>query len=317
MSVQTSAGANLSIGTTAANLLTDTYVTVNEITNLGQFGRSYDEIKYSNLLNRNVIKFKGQRDDGDIQLDLGRFSGDAGQAAMRVALDIDADYNFKVTLNDPATLPIVSVATVTIPAITVTVTCPIATPAIFTMGSGSAPAAGTPCVLSSTGTVPTGFTAGVTYFVVAPSGATFELAATVGGSAIASTSAGTGTITALLTPPSVFTITGSAPIAGTPVVLVTTGVLPTGFVFGTTYYVVAPSGSTFELAATPGGQPIGGSGTQSGVMTAELFPGTPTTFYFKAKVMSYQTTVGPPNQVVAARTMLGITSGSIIEVAPT
>lgn len=316
MAVQTSAGSGLWIGTTAINLLTDTYINVNEITNLGQFGRSYDEIKHSNLLNRNVVKFKGQRDDGDIQLDLGRFSGDAGQAAMRVALDIDADYNFKVTLNDPATLPIVSVATMTIPAIVETVTCPIAAPAVFT-GSVAAPAAGTPCVLTSTGTVPAGFTSGTTYFVIAPSGNTFELAATVGGSPIASTTAGTGTITATLTPPSIITIGGTAPPAGTPFTLVTTGVLPTGFVFGQTYYVLAPSGSTFQAAATPGGLPIGGSGTQSGVMTAQLFPGTPTTFYFKAKVMSYQTTVGPPNQVVSARTMLGITSGSIIEVAPT
>ncbi len=45
------------------------------------------------------------------------------------------------------------------------------------------------------GSPPTGFTAGTTYYVVSSSGATFRLAATVGGSAIASSSTGTGNVT--------------------------------------------------------------------------------------------------------------------------
>lgn len=233
MPVQTSAGSRLYIGTTASVASTDTYAEVGDITNLGQFGRSYEEIKYNNLGSRNVIKFKGQRDDGDIQLDLGKSDSDAGQLAIKAALDIDLDYNFKITLNDPATPQIISTATIT-----------IATPGVVT-------------------------------------------------------------------------ITGSAPVAGTPVVLSTTGALPTGLVAGTTYFVVAPSGSTLELAATAGGSAINTTGTQSGVHTAVLTPGTPTTFFMKAKVMAYQTTVGPANQVVAARAMLGITSGSISEAAPT
>jgi hypothetical protein len=233
MAVQTAAGSRLFIGTTATASLTDTYLEVGQITNLGQFGRSYEEIKYNALGNRNVIKFKGQRDDGDIQLDLGRSASDVGQAALIAALDVDLDYNFKVTLNDPVT-----------PSVIAALAATIATPSVFTMAT-------------------------------------------------------------------------AAPPNGTPAQLSTTGALPTGFSPFLQYYVVASSSDTFELAATLGGSAIAGTGTQSGQITGTLQLGSPTTFYFKAKTMSYQTTVGPANQVVAARTMLGIASGTIIEQAPT
>lgn len=98
--VNTSSGSKLFIGTTAANALSDSYTEVAEIVNMGEFGRVYEQINYSTLGNRNVRKFKGQRDDGNMELELGRKANDPGQAAMIVALDTDQDYNFKVTLND-------------------------------------------------------------------------------------------------------------------------------------------------------------------------------------------------------------------------
>ena len=58
---------------------------------------------------------------------------------------------------------------------------------------GSAPANGT--VQALAGSVPTGFTAGTVYYVVSSSGTTFELSATSGGSAINSSSTGSGTVT--------------------------------------------------------------------------------------------------------------------------
>lgn len=67
-----------------------------------------------------------------------------------------------------------------------------ASPAVFTVGT--AIANGTPVALSGS-SLPAGFTAGTTYFAVAASGLTFELSATSGGSAINSTSAGSGTVT--------------------------------------------------------------------------------------------------------------------------
>ena len=100
MSVNTSAGSKLFIGTTASNGASDSYTEVAEITNIGEFGRQYNEITFTSLSDRNVRKFKGSRNDGNITLQLGRSAGDAGQAAAVVALDDDQDYNFKITLND-------------------------------------------------------------------------------------------------------------------------------------------------------------------------------------------------------------------------
>lgn len=69
----------------------------------------------------------------------------------------------------------------------------------FTLGT-TAPIAGTIVVLSSTGALPGGFSAGVEYFVVNPVGSTCDLSATYGGSAILATSTspylGTSTMTA-------------------------------------------------------------------------------------------------------------------------
>ena len=56
-------------------------------------------------------------------------------------------------------------------------------------------------------------------------------------------------------------------------VLTTTGALPTGLTAGVTYYVLNPSGLTFQLSTSPTGSPIATSGTQSGTHTA-----TPTVF---------------------------------------
>jgi hypothetical protein len=69
------------------------------------------------------------------------------------------------------------------------VTATSASPAVFT---GLTVTNGTQVTLG--GTAPTGFTAGTPYFVVATSGNTFELAATLGGTAINSSSTGTSVV---------------------------------------------------------------------------------------------------------------------------
>jgi hypothetical protein len=71
-----------------------------------------------------------------------------------------------------------------------------ASPAVFT-ASGSAFTAGQIVTLgapASPATLPGGFSSGVSYYVVSPSGDTFELALSPGGTAIASTSTGSGTV---------------------------------------------------------------------------------------------------------------------------
>lgn len=60
---------------------------------------------------------------------------------------------------------------------------------------------------------------------------------------------------------------GTSISANQPVVLTTTGTLPTGIAAGTTVYVKDITGSTTTISATVGGAAINTSGTQSGVHT--------------------------------------------------
>ena len=79
------------------------------------------------------------------------------------------------------------------------------------------------------------------------------------------------TVAISIASPGVLTATAHGLVAGTPIVLSTTGALPTGLIAGTTYYVAAspaPAANTFSLAATIGGAAIVTTGTQSGIHTA-------------------------------------------------
>lgn len=76
-------------------------------------------------------------------------------------------------------------------------------------------------------------------------------------------------VTMTIATPGVVTWTAHGRSANDPVKFSTTGALPTGFVAGTTYYVVGASitTNTFQLSATAGGAAINTTGTQSGVHT--------------------------------------------------
>lgn len=100
VSVGPVAGSKIYIGTTATSGVGDTYTEIGETAELGEFGREYSEIKSESIGDRNVKKFKGTRDDGTMQITVNRAAGDAGQAACITAMDSDADYNFKLELND-------------------------------------------------------------------------------------------------------------------------------------------------------------------------------------------------------------------------
>lgn len=83
-----------------------------------------------------------------------------------------------------------------------------------------------------------------------------------------------GTVT--IASPGVWTKASHGLSNGDPVVLSTTGALPTGYVAGTTYYVVNQTANTFSLAATVGGLAINTSGAQSGTHT--ITPNQPATY---------------------------------------
>ena len=75
-----------------------------------------------------------------------------------------------------------------------TVTMTIATPCVVTWGSNPA-SNGMPVTLTTSGALPTGLTVGTTYWIVGTSGNTFNLAASPGGSAIATSGSQSGTHT--------------------------------------------------------------------------------------------------------------------------
>lgn len=131
-----------------------------------------------------------------------------------------------------------------IPRNNAVITVTIASPGVVTW-TAHGMAAGDPFIFATTGALPTGITAGTTYFVIATglTANTFRFAATVGGAAINTSG------------------TQSGVHMGEE-----TGALPTGITVGTIYYVVGASitTNTFEISATPGGASINTSGTQSG-----------------------------------------------------
>jgi hypothetical protein len=103
---KTAAGSKLYIGGSnatadAADLAAETsWTEVGEVTNIPEFGLSYDKIEHKPLSKRAVYKFKGSFDGGSVQIDMADAPTDAGQAAMLAALDDDGSYNFKVEFHD-------------------------------------------------------------------------------------------------------------------------------------------------------------------------------------------------------------------------
>lgn len=181
MAVSTAAGATLSIGTTAAVGSTDTFTPVGEVVTLPEFGRVYNIVKYLPLSSRGVQKFKGSYDDGDLVVSLGKSLNDAGQAAMLTARDVDADYNFQITANDA------------VAAATSTVGISIATPGLVSLTAHGFPAGTAVKFANGAGTLPTGLTAGTTYYVT--SGATLLANTFAVSTTLALALAGTGVTT--------------------------------------------------------------------------------------------------------------------------
>ena len=109
MTAQATAGSKLSIGTTtlmttAAAYAADTWTEVTQISDLGESGDTASEIKAPTIADSRVRKLAGTVDGGDQTIVVNFDPTDAGQVAMRAAIGVNVNHNFKVTLNDaPAT----------------------------------------------------------------------------------------------------------------------------------------------------------------------------------------------------------------------
>lgn len=170
------------------------------------------------------------------------------------------------------------------------VTISNASPGVITWAANGL-AVDTPVVFSTTSGLPTGLTAGTTYFVkTILTTSTFTVCAVVGGAAIATSSAGAGVHTATAKVHTIYeaaigsratvTISNAAPgvvtdvahgmIADTPIVFTTTSGLPNPLVAGTTYYVKTPLTDSYNVAATAGGAAINTTTAGAGVHTRGL-----------------------------------------------
>lgn len=138
-----------------------------------------------------------------------------------------------------------------------TATITIATPAVFTWANHGLED-NAAVKFSSTGSLPTGLTAGTNYFVYPGSQTTntFQVYAV-------------STVTISIASPGVVTWNNHRLNANDPVIFTTTGNLTSGLTAGTTYYVVGASitTNTFQVSATSGGSAINTTGNQSGTHT--------------------------------------------------
>jgi len=150
----------------------------------------------------------------------------AGQASMAnslsVAIASDQGAVPVTSLNSGAITNPTSVLTRPASAVSAAVTATSATPCVFTW-VGNPLVNGQTVILGGTA-VPTGFTAGATYYVVGVSGNTFQLAATFGGAAIASTSTGTAvTATLVYVPGTLFASSLTTPVVPSFAIATTAG----------------------------------------------------------------------------------------------
>jgi Flp pilus assembly protein TadG len=141
------------------------------------------------------------------------------------------------------------------------VTATIAAPALFTSTVNHGLAVADQVTFSTTGALPTGLTAGTTYYVKrVPSTTTFSVSAA---------SANT-TVTMTKASPAVFTTSAAhGLVAGNAIVFQTTGALYTGLTAGTVYYVISTGLTTtsFRVSTTSGGAAVNTSGSQSGTQS--------------------------------------------------
>ena len=105
----TSAGTTIGISAalpathTQAAFTALTYTEIGEVSDLGEFGREYNIVKFNPLKDRRTVKRKGSFDDGTVQVQLAKAATDAGQILLKSAVNSDASHAVKIVLQDGTT----------------------------------------------------------------------------------------------------------------------------------------------------------------------------------------------------------------------
>lgn len=104
--VRSSSGASLAISRglpvtyTAAGFEALAFVEVAEVTEIPEFGRAYNPVTHAALSRRRVVKRKGNFDEGDLSVPMGRDAKDDGQKLMKEAESSDDSFSFRIELQD-------------------------------------------------------------------------------------------------------------------------------------------------------------------------------------------------------------------------
>ena len=102
----TSAGSSIWIGlppvggTTLATLQAVSYTPIAEVTDIGEFGRTYNLVTHNPLGDRITVKRKGSINNGTLAVQMAYAPADAGQSMLATAVDSDDSYSYKVILQD-------------------------------------------------------------------------------------------------------------------------------------------------------------------------------------------------------------------------
>ena len=107
--VFTSAGTTLAVSANApatydtVGFQALTFTDVGEVTDMGEYGPTYEVVTHNPLNTRRTVKRKGTVNDGAISMQIGRDPTDAGQVILIAGVDgaaKDTVHSFEVTLQD-------------------------------------------------------------------------------------------------------------------------------------------------------------------------------------------------------------------------
>lgn len=192
------AGSKFYIGTKVAPVTTDltlanftgqVWTEVKGWTSAGALGDTQEVVSQAVISEKRTRQAKGTLAGGTMENTFLPDINDPGQIAFKAAIAACKPYAFKIEWGAGC-------------AESGVVTMTIATPGVITWAGGHGLTAGSPISFATTGTLPTGIVAGTTYYVIAAglTATDFSVAATPGGSAIATTGTQSGTHTATALP---------------------------------------------------------------------------------------------------------------------
>lgn len=84
----------------AAGFAAQTFLNIGKIKTGPEFGKTFEVISNNYLSQRGTEKRKGTWNGGQLSLEVDSNQDDTGQALAETAVDDDADYSFRVTLQD-------------------------------------------------------------------------------------------------------------------------------------------------------------------------------------------------------------------------